>query len=37
MTRPPKTVLGGRLRTSTVVLLLTFGGLLVLFVLVRPS
>ena len=37
MTRPPKTFLGGRLRTSTVVLLVLFAGLLALFVLVRPS
>ena len=36
MTRPPKTLLGGRLRASTVALLLIFVGVLTLFVLVRP-
>ena len=36
MARPPKTVLGGRLRASTVVLLLLFAGTLSLLVLVRP-
>jgi hypothetical protein len=34
--RPAKTIFGGRLRASTVVLLVVFAGLLALFVLVRP-
>jgi hypothetical protein len=36
MTRPPKPVRGGRLRTSTVILLALFAGLLALYVIVRP-
>jgi hypothetical protein len=37
MTRSPKTLLGGRLRASTVALVLVFAGVLAVFVLVRPS
>jgi hypothetical protein len=36
MTRPPKPARGGRLRTSTVALLLIFAGALALLVIVRP-
>jgi hypothetical protein len=36
MTRPPKPVRGGRFRTSTVVLVVLFAGLLALYVIVRP-
>jgi cytoskeletal protein RodZ len=37
MPKQPMTVLGGRLRTSSVVLLVLFGGLLALYVIVRPA
>lgn len=33
----PMTVFGGRLRTSSLVLLVLFGGILALFVIVRPA
>ena len=36
MARPARTLLGGRLRASTVALLIVFGGVLALFVLFRP-
>jgi hypothetical protein len=37
MPRPPKTLLGGRLRASTVTLLVLFAGVLAAFILVRPT
>ena len=37
MVREPMTVLGGRLRTSSLVLVLLFAGLLVLYAVVRPE
>ena len=37
MPRPPKTLLGGRLRVSTVALLIVFAGALAVFILVRPT
>jgi len=37
MPRPARTLLGGRLRVSTVALLFSFAGALAVFVLVRPN
>lgn len=37
MPREPRKKLGGRLRTSTFVLIVVFAGILALYVIVRPT